>query len=485
MTVNEEASTRPLTQPEDDTSTNIARDTSSAPDAKTGAEAEMSNSEGDTEILNVDEEKDLGNTFKSRPLPDEDQAGSNPRQSHVALVGPDPKPMHEDFIATVYPKVYESLKHTTEEHVFLEKPKRSSGTLSSMKNKDDAFTYGDQFLNDKLTEEEPCKSNVETKVDSMVSIPIHQAFSTVPPLSTLVINLTQPKPASMYRENREEFMDATTKSRKRSRNEQDPSPPPSKDSDQNDTYLSNSEDTDADHLPQIKTRPDWLKPIPEEEMPKTPKPQVSLLLTDKIGLTNPEGNRVVLDVSKPLPLGGPPDRRHTLSISNLKAAYYQDFRLEELISSLWIESERQYDVSADYGISHWWFKSKAFYITKHSASSDRRAVRSHIKILNVISLMTFSRYSYTFLREIVLRRANYKEYNISKADFKNLHLNDFEDQYLLHLHGNLNNLSSADKVHLFNAVNLWIRNLVIRKHVEDLQLRIKSYQMKINLTQPN
>ncbi|GJY67324.1 hypothetical protein Tco_0469562 [Tanacetum coccineum] len=67
------------------------------------------------------------------------------------------------------------------------------------------------------------------------------------------------------------------------------------------------------------------------------------------------------------------------------------------------------------------------------------------------------------------------EYKISEADFKNLHPNDFEDLYLLHLQGQLNHLSGADKVHLFNAVNLWIRNIVIRKRVEDLQLGIESY----------
>ncbi|GKA58640.1 hypothetical protein Tco_0757953 [Tanacetum coccineum] len=104
--------------------------------------------------------------------------------------------MHEDFIATVYPKVHECLKHTTEEHVFLENPPSSSGTLSSMKNLDDAFTYGDQFLSDKPTEEEPGKANVETKVESMVTVPIHQASSSVPPLSTPVIDLTPPKPVS-------------------------------------------------------------------------------------------------------------------------------------------------------------------------------------------------------------------------------------------------------------------------------------------------
>ncbi|GKC32616.1 hypothetical protein Tco_1039910, partial [Tanacetum coccineum] len=178
------------------------------------------------------------------------------------------------------------------------------------------------------------------------------------------------------------------------------------------------------------------------------------------------------------------ERRNALSISKLKAANYTDFGLEELVPSLWIESEREYDNSAAYGITHWWFKRKEFYITRHSAPSDRRAVRSHMRILNVISLKTCERYGYTYLREIVLRRADYNEYKISEADFKNLHPNDFEDLYLLHLQGKLNHLPGSDKVHLFNAVNMWIRNIVIRKRVEDLQLGIESYQMKLNLTQP-
>ncbi|GJV66394.1 hypothetical protein Tco_1477222 [Tanacetum coccineum] len=173
-----------------------------------------------------------------------------------------------------------------------------------------------------------------------------------------------------------------------------------------------------------------------------------LLLTYKIDLTNPEDLKYLLSGDK--------DRRHALSISKLKVAYYQDFRLEELVPSLWIESEREYDISAAYCILHWWFKRKEFYITRHSAPSNRRVVRSHIKILSVVSLKTFSRYGYTFLREIVLHRADYKEYKISEADFKNLHPNDFED---------LNN--------------------IIRKRVEDLQLGIENYQTKLNLTQPS
>ncbi|GKB72142.1 hypothetical protein Tco_0933554, partial [Tanacetum coccineum] len=37
---------------------------------------------------------------------------------------------------------------------------------------------------------------------------------------------------------------------------------------------------------------------------------------------------------------------------------------------------------------------------------------------------------------------------------------------------------------LSSAVNLWIRNLVIRQRVEDFQLAIESYQTQVNLTKP-
>ncbi|GJV75291.1 reverse transcriptase domain-containing protein [Tanacetum coccineum] len=65
--------------------------------------------------------------------------------------------------------------------------------------------------------------------------------------------------------------------------------------------------------------------------------------------------------------------------------------LEELVSSLWVESEREYDISAAYGITHWWFRRKEFYINKHSEPSDREAVRSQMQILSVISVKSILR----------------------------------------------------------------------------------------------
>ncbi|GJZ38645.1 hypothetical protein Tco_0585208 [Tanacetum coccineum] len=95
----------------------------------------------------------------------------------------------------MYPQIHESLKQPDEEHVHVENPLSSTKTLSSMKNLD-AFTFGDQFFNDKPTEEEPYKANMETEVESMVIVLIHRASSSVPPLSKHVIDLTPPKPVS-------------------------------------------------------------------------------------------------------------------------------------------------------------------------------------------------------------------------------------------------------------------------------------------------
>ncbi|GKG54923.1 hypothetical protein Tco_0562910, partial [Tanacetum coccineum] len=75
-----EASIGPSAQPQDDTSANVVRDTSSPADAETGADTDDSNSEGDTKILNVDEERgeNVSNTMELEERTfklDEGQAG--------------------------------------------------------------------------------------------------------------------------------------------------------------------------------------------------------------------------------------------------------------------------------------------------------------------------------------------------------------------------------------------------------------------------
>ncbi|GJX85020.1 hypothetical protein Tco_0335794 [Tanacetum coccineum] len=90
----------------------------------------------------------------------------------------------------------------------------------------------------------------------------------------------------------------------------------------------------------------------------------------------------------------------------------------------------------------------------------------------------------SLLSQTVLRRADNQEYTIAENDFKDLYPSDFEDLYLLNLQGHLNHLPPRDKKIISSAVNLWIRNLVIRQRVEDFQLGIESYQTQLNLTKP-
>nr|GEV71826.1 hypothetical protein [Tanacetum cinerariifolium] len=138
------------------------------------------------------------------------------------------------------------------------------------------------------------------------------------------------------------------------------------------------------------------------------------------------------NVSKPLPLGGPPSqvtiqsdfffnkdleylrygskvRRPAMSISKMKAAYYPDAGLEQIVSDqFWIEEECKYDIAAI-------------------------AVRTHMRILSVVRIEVFSI-----------------------------------------LQGHLNHLPPKDKKILTTAVNQWTR-----QRVEDFHLGIESYQTQV------
>nr|GEY27932.1 E-beta-farnesene synthase [Tanacetum cinerariifolium] len=190
------------------------------------------------------------------------------------------------------------------------------------------------------------------------------------------------------------------------------------------------------------------------------------------------------NVSKPLPLGGPPcqvtiqsdfffnkdleylrygskGHRPALSISKIKATYYPDAGLEKMVP-----------------YQQW------FYIDRHTSEGDRNAVRTRVWILSVVRIEVFSMYGYDYMKKIVLHRVDLNQHVIAKRDFKYLYPSDFEDLYLLNLQGHLNHQLPKDKKILTTVVNQWTRQLVIRKHIEDFQLGIESYQTQLNLTKP-
>nr|GEU72555.1 E-beta-farnesene synthase [Tanacetum cinerariifolium] len=98
---------------------------------------------------------------------DEGQAGPNPSEQDEGQAGPNPtidvstqphpEQIDKGFTATTYPK--------------------------------DLF-FGDLFFNDKPSEADNEKTTMETKAESMVSVTIQQDMSSIPPMTTPIIDLT-------------------------------------------------------------------------------------------------------------------------------------------------------------------------------------------------------------------------------------------------------------------------------------------------------
>ncbi|GKC58219.1 retrovirus-related pol polyprotein from transposon TNT 1-94 [Tanacetum coccineum] len=182
--------------------------------------------ESDEEASKINVGNQEGQAGPNPGIQDEGQAGPNPGEqdegqarpnpgiaaesqlqtSHVVHAGPNlermdlgtsdastkqkPKKMDEEFTTTAYPNFQENLKLPTEDQVILKELACSTGTLSSLQNLDKDLSFTDQFFMEKPHEEESRKTNVETEVQSMVSVPIHQDTSSVPPMTTPVIDLT-------------------------------------------------------------------------------------------------------------------------------------------------------------------------------------------------------------------------------------------------------------------------------------------------------
>ncbi|GJY85744.1 hypothetical protein Tco_0499770 [Tanacetum coccineum] len=589
-----DSTTGPSSQPDDDTSDKVIHESSSTSDSE--------RTESETETAAPKDDKDQGEVDSSTvtsgvsiPVSDpvkahealagpdpepmkEDQTGSDSGKLHVSLAGPNPEHMDDEFLATAYPKVHENLKLITDERVIDDKPESQSGSMSSMKNLDDTFNFGDQFLYDKplpKTNQEK-SSSLERSMIPPIPDTIHQVCVCVstPPViapftdvsSTQPSSLVTPPPinteATTITTSLPEITPFIALQLRVARLEQEMSEVKKTDHQADvlasiksqvptavDKYLGTKLDDallkilerhTADFIVKIhlwSAGPKSLLRNQESERVRrrlfrakkgtrsrrnksqiTPsdkgkdlrgKAMIVMMMKDddvddkgpsitdtRRGLvltlhaqSDPESIILIIlqdDISM-RDKGNDSDMEDTdnAHIPKLKAARYLDFGLEELVPSLWVESEREYDISAVYGITHWWFRRKEFYINKHSESSDREAVRSQMRILSVISVKVFEKYGYNYLREIILHRVDYQEYKISEKDFKNLHPNDFEDLFLLNIQEKLNHLPKTDKTSLHTAVNMWIRNLVIRNRVGDLQLGIESYQTKINLERPN
>ncbi|GKC25117.1 hypothetical protein Tco_1027267 [Tanacetum coccineum] len=89
-----------------------------------------------------------------------------------------------------------------------------------------------------------------------------------------------------------------------------------------------------------------------------------------------------------------------------------------------------------------------------------------------------------FFKAEMIRRFDDKEYEFSYANLPRLGLNDVEDMYLFQVQDKLHHLPLEFVKDFNNALLLFIRRVVIQNEVEDIQLRVESYQQTLNLTKP-
>ncbi|GJR52862.1 hypothetical protein Tco_1403383 [Tanacetum coccineum] len=181
--------------------------------------------------------------------------------------------------------------------------------------------------------------------------------------------------------------------------------------------------------------------------------------------------------------GGSTERTYTTSLTKMKDAKYDLQGIEDMVPILWSPIKVAYNKHVALGTSHLGPKRQTFYgyATNRVSKYDVYSIK---RILEVTKLKVNKWYGYGHLQEIKVPRSYQQLYTFMEGDFPRLHLNDIEDMLLLVVQTRLFNLKGKDIVHLAVALRMFTRRIVIQKRVEDLQLRVKSYQKIINISRP-
>nr|GEY38056.1 integrase, catalytic region, zinc finger, CCHC-type, peptidase aspartic, catalytic [Tanacetum cinerariifolium] len=208
--------------------------------------------------------------------------------------------------------------------------------------------------------------------------------------------------------------------------------------------------------------------------------EVYKAMTDQLDWVNPEGQQYPHNLLQPFPLipdnqghrvipfahfinndleylrGGASSQKYTTSVTKTKAAEYGHIK--------WIED-------LFYG----------FAVNQESALD----VYSKRRIIAVIDLKIVEWHNYKHLDWISVRRNDDKIYKFKEGDFKRRCLQDIEDMLLLLVQGKLSNLTVKEHFAFNVSLRMFTRSIVIQRRVEDLQLGVKSYQKRHNLTKPD
>ncbi|GJY20949.1 hypothetical protein Tco_0393515 [Tanacetum coccineum] len=175
-------------------------------------------------------------------------------------------------------------------------------------------------------------------------------------------------------------------------------------------------------------------------------------LLEKLDWENPKGDDYPFDLTKPLPLVMSRNRQ------KVHVDYFFNNDLKYLQGGI----------------------STMTYTT--SLTKTKAAQYDLLGIKNMVEVMR--KHGYVYLKEIVVRRADNVLYRFKEGDILRLCVNDIKDMLFLVVQNWLTNLSGDDVSDFAIALWMFTRSLVINKRVEDLQLRVESYQKKINVTRP-
>ncbi|GJS58612.1 hypothetical protein Tco_0653396 [Tanacetum coccineum] len=172
-----------------------------------------------------------------------------------------------------------------------------------------------------------------------------------------------------------------------------------------------------------------------------------------------------------------------LSLHKFPAIIFNDVDIEEWTSRWVNKCVKKFNPYAQYGVEH--LKNphaKIFYIKRQKEpGKPKEVVNSNSKIIQVIKTYRGLGHEHKFITKIVARRANECIVSITESDYKNLNKNDIEDIYLLIMNDKVPDYAETG---LLWSLLVFIRSSVIWERVHDFQLRIESYQQKVNLTTP-
>nr|GEV83982.1 hypothetical protein [Tanacetum cinerariifolium] len=355
---------------------------------------------------------------------DEGRAGPNPVIQDEVQTGPN-SGVHDEGQARSNPgdaaesqpqlSHVENLKLLSEDSMIPEEPAISTGTMSSLQNLEKDLSFTNQFFVENKQEEEPGKTNAKAEcidelkqhmanllqynlaleerldkhgsrlyklenlnnphqvskaVDEIITDAVDRAmkallrahFNDLPAVDIKEILQQQMFEDKYYEahEDHKKLYDALKKSLER---------------DYSDQLLS-----DLEEARQKKRKRRDIPRTPFGSPPPQPLP-----------LPPPAGASGALDLE--YLRYGSKGSSLALSMSKMKAASYPDFGLELLMpEQMCIDDVCTYDISAKYGISHWWFNRQKFYIDRHASSSCQNEVRLTMQILSVVRIKAYSRY---------------------------------------------------------------------------------------------